>query len=84
MNPDLALTLRSGLHPLLSPTPAVSMLSATINQTARSRPSCVSAVTPSSRPISSLILPFSTRSTVVPVNRIVRPEAAGGHRAESR
>jgi hypothetical protein len=34
------------------------------------RPSCVSAVTPSSRPISSAILPFSRRKTVVPVNRI--------------
>ena len=32
------------------------------------------AVTPSSRPISSVIFPFSIRSTVVPVNRIFRPE----------
>src|SRR5207245_4637250 len=32
---------------------------------------------PSSRPISSAILPFSIRRTVVPVNRIFRPVAAG-------
>ena len=30
-----------------------------------------------SSPISSAILPFSIRKTVVPVNRILRPEAAG-------
>jgi hypothetical protein len=30
-------------------------------------------VTPSSKPISSTIFPFSIRSTVVPVNRILRP-----------
>ena len=35
------------------------------------------AVTPSSRPISSVIFPFSIRSTVVPVNRIFLPVAAG-------
>ena len=35
------------------------------------------AVTPSSRPISSVILPFSIRSTLVPVNRIFLPVAAG-------
>src|ERR1700752_241051 len=46
-------------------------------QAAFKRPSCWSAVTPSSRPTSSAILPFSTRSTVVPVNRILRPDAAG-------
>jgi hypothetical protein len=46
-------------------------------QAAFKMPSCWSAVTPSSRPISSAILPFSTRSTVVPVNRIFRPDAAG-------
>ena len=41
------------------------------------RPSWLSAVTPSSRPISSVMRPFSTFSTVVPVNRIVLPVAAG-------
>ena len=46
-------------------------------QAAFRMPSCWSAVTPSSRPISSAILPFSTRSTVVPVNCIFRPDAAG-------
>src|SRR5580692_4495794 len=46
-------------------------------QAAFKRPSCWRAVTPSSRPTSSAILPFSTRSTVVPVNRILRPDAAG-------
>ena len=44
-------------------------------------PSCVSAVTPSSSPISSAILPFSTRSTVVPVKCIFRPDAAGSEPA---
>src|SRR5579859_732764 len=46
------------------------------DQTARLRPSCWRAVTPSSKPISSTILPFSIRSTVVPVNRIFRPVEA--------
>ena len=41
------------------------------------RPSCVSAVTPSSSPISSTILPSMTLSTVVPVKCILRPVAAG-------
>ena len=44
---------------------------------ALSNPSWVSAVTPSSRPISSTILPSITLSTVVPVKRILRPVAAG-------
>lgn len=48
-----------------------------IAQAARNKPSCRSAVTPSSRPTSSAILPSWTRSTVVPVNRIFRPVAAG-------
>ena len=46
-------------------------------QTARMRPSCCRAVTPSSRPISSTILPSLIRSTVVPVKCIFRPVAAG-------
>jgi hypothetical protein len=41
------------------------------------RRSWVSAVTPSSRPISSRILPFSRRRTVVPVKCICRPVAGG-------
>src|SRR4029077_5049489 len=45
----------------VNPTHALSA------QAAFRMPSCWSAVTPSSRPISSAILPFSTRSTVVPV-----------------
>src|SRR5206468_6624983 len=40
-------------------------------------PSCCSAVTPSSRPTSSAILPSLRRSTVVPVKCILRPVAAG-------
>jgi hypothetical protein len=44
---------------------------------ALSNPSWVSAVTPSSRPISSTILPSITLSTVVPVKCILRPVAAG-------
>src|SRR6201992_1300693 len=40
-------------------------------------PSWVSAVKPSSRPISSTILPLITFSTVVPVKCILRPVAAG-------
>src|SRR5215470_10142324 len=44
-------------------------------------PSCMSAVTPSSSPISSAILPFSTRSTVVPVKCIFRPDAGGSEPA---
>jgi hypothetical protein len=46
-------------------------------QAAFKMPSCVSAVTPSSRPTSSAIMRFSTRSTVVPVKCIFRPDAAG-------
>src|SRR6266851_122170 len=46
-------------------------------QTVLIRPSWVSAVTPSSRPISSTILPFWSRRTVVPVKCIFRPVAAG-------
>ena len=56
---------------------AVAILAALFDQAARMRPSCVNAVTPSSRPISSAILPFSTRRTVVPVNRIFPPEPGG-------
>src|ERR1700675_3211430 len=41
------------------------------------RPSCWRAVTPSSRPTSSTILPFLSLSTVVPVKCIFRPVAAG-------
>jgi hypothetical protein len=41
------------------------------------RPSCVRAVTPSSRPTSSTILPFCTRSTAMPVKCILRPVAPG-------
>src|ERR1700730_13011240 len=41
------------------------------------RPSCSNAVTPSSRPICSAILPFEIRSTVVPENRIFWADAAG-------
>lgn len=41
------------------------------------RPSWVSAVRPSSRPRSSTILPSTTFNTVVPVNCILRPVAAG-------
>ena len=37
------------------------------------------AVTPSSRPISSTILPSFNRSTVVPVKYILQPLAAGSH-----
>jgi hypothetical protein len=40
-------------------------------------PSWVSAVTPSSRPISSTILRLITSSTVVPLKCILRPVAAG-------
>lgn len=47
------------------------------DHTAASNPSCVSAVTPSSRPISSTILPLITFTTAVPVTRILRPVAAG-------
>src|SRR5262245_19665434 len=47
------------------------------DQAALSNPSWVSAVTPSSRPISSTILPSITLSTVVPVKCILRPVAAG-------
>src|SRR6185437_11895633 len=46
-------------------------------QAAVIRPSWRSTVTPSSSPISSVIRPFSTFSTVVPVNRMVLPVAAG-------
>jgi hypothetical protein len=42
-----------------------------------SRPNWVRATTPSSRPTSSMILPFCTRSTVIPVKCILRPVAAG-------
>src|SRR5437773_3786455 len=48
-----------------------------LNQALRISPSCVSAVTPSSRPISSAILPSLMRSTVVPVKCILRPVFAG-------
>ena len=48
------------------------------------RPSWPSAATPSSRPISSVIRPFSTFSTVVPVNRMVLPVAAGSGRRACR
>ena len=41
------------------------------------RLSCCSAVTPSSRPTSSAILPLATRSTVIPPNFILRPDASG-------
>src|ERR1700722_10224803 len=47
------------------------------DQAAWSRPSWVSAVTPSSRPTSSTILPSITFKTVVPVKRILRPVAGG-------
>src|SRR6266576_4274751 len=47
------------------------------DQAAFMRPSWVSAATPSSRPISSTILPFRRRRTVVPVKCIFRPVAAG-------
>src|SRR5262245_45059149 len=58
---------------------AIADLSAAafLDQTLRIRPSCCRAVTPSSRPISSAILPSLTRSTVVPVKCIFRPVAAG-------
>ena len=46
-------------------------------QAAVMRPSWRSAVTPSSRPTSAVIRPFSTFSTVVPVNRITLPVPAG-------
>jgi hypothetical protein len=41
------------------------------------KPSCMSTVTPSSRPTSSVMRPFSTLRMVVPVNRIVLPVLAG-------
>src|SRR6266550_2541556 len=41
------------------------------------RPSCCKAVTPSSRPISSMIFPSLSFSTVMPVNFILRPVLAG-------
>src|ERR1700730_12469312 len=63
--------------PPASPPPTVVGDIRSARQTARIRPSCWSAVTPSSSPISSAILPFSIRSTVVPANRIVRPLASG-------
>lgn len=47
------------------------------DQAALISPSWVNAVTPSSRPISSTILPLTTLSTVVPVKCILRPVAAG-------
>src|ERR1700751_5927055 len=47
------------------------------DQAALISPSWVSAVTPSSRPISSTTLPLITFSTVVPVKCIFRPVAAG-------
>src|SRR5215472_15437997 len=68
---DHGAPLRLKLGPRTIPGPAHS------RQAAFKRPSCWSAVTPSSRPTSSAILPFSTRTTVVPVNRILRPDAAG-------
>src|ERR1700677_116429 len=48
-----------------------------LDQAALINPSWVNAVTPSSRPISSAILPSITFSTVVPVKCILRPVAAG-------
>src|SRR6516164_10065088 len=61
------------------------------DQAALISPSWVSAVTPSSRPISSTILPLITLSTVVPVKCILRPVAgrdralpAGGRTADGR
>src|SRR6476659_8972564 len=45
-------------------------------------PSCVKAATPSSRPISSTILPSLSFRTVVPVNFILRPVLAGGDPAK--
>ena len=61
-----------------STTSNLSMVRMRSDQAAAlSNPSCVSAVTPSSRPISSMILPSMTLSTVVPVKCILRPVAAG-------
>ncbi len=45
-------------------------------------PSCVKAATPSSRPISSTILPSLSFRTVVPVNFILRPVLAGSDPAK--
>src|SRR5499427_10983598 len=47
------------------------------NQTTRMRPSWVRAVTPSSKPISWMILPFLSFRTVTPVKCIFRPVLAG-------
>jgi hypothetical protein len=46
-------------------------------QAFRKMPSCVSAMTPSSSPLSSTIFPFTTLRMVIPVNRIFRPVSAG-------
>src|SRR3954470_12689447 len=54
---------------------------AAFDYAARIRPSWVSAVTPSSRPFSSTILPSFRRNTVVPVKCILRPVAAGSEPA---
>src|ERR1700739_4034158 len=47
------------------------------DQAALISPSCCNAVTPSSRPISSTIMPSLSFRTVVPVKCIFRPVAAG-------
>src|SRR5882724_41723 len=57
--------------------PALGRRGAGTIHAARIRPSCCKAVTPSSRPISSRILPSLSFNTVVPVNFILRPVLAG-------
>src|ERR1700676_3415914 len=63
-------------HPFLAPS--FKLVSTDCDQAALTiRPSCWRAVTPSSRPTSSTILPFLSFSTVVPVKCIFRTVAAG-------
>src|ERR1700735_3306710 len=68
------------LRPLLSVVwwkPPLSRTVASLTYAIRSRPSWVNAVTPSSKPISSTILPFLSLRTVTPVKCISRPVFAG-------
>src|SRR2546429_603913 len=63
---------------LLPSIPRLGLVSTDCDQPALTiRPSCWRAVTPSSRPTSSTILPFLSFNTVVPVKCIFRPVAAG-------
>src|SRR6201998_2515998 len=56
---------------------ALCVYSVCRDQAALISPSCCNAVTPSSRPISSTIMPSLSFRTVVPVQCIFRPVAVG-------